>query len=281
MNASAPAKDPTGFYVAALRALQKAGVPFLVGGAYALERYTGVCRDTKDLDVFVHPRDSALALRALGAAGYSTELTFAHWLGKAFSGDDVIDIIFSSGNGCATVDDEWFAHAVEATVLGVSVELCPPEEMIWSKGFIMERERYDGADVAHLLRADAERLDWRRLLRRFGRHWRVLFSHLVLFGFIYPAERGRIPSWVMEALARRLGEESRRDAPSDPVCCGTLLSRAQYLVDVDTWGYRDARLVGPASMTEDEVAEWTAAIEGPPPTATGVVGQDHAAGSDR
>lgn len=281
MSASAPQPDPTGFYVAALRALQEARVPFLVGGAYALERYTGLFRDTKDLDVFVRPRDSVPALRALGAAGFGTELTFAHWLGKAFSGEDVIDVIFSSGNGCAPVDDEWFVHAVDATVLGVPVALSPPEEMIWSKGFVMERERYDGADVAHLLRANAERLDWRRLLRRFARHWRVLLGHLVLFGFIYPAERGRIPSWVMAALMRRLGEESRRDGPVEPVCCGTLLSRAQYLVDVEHWGYRDARLVPPASMTEDEVAEWTAAIEVPPPTATGVAGQEHAAGGDR
>ena len=26
------------------------------------------------------------------------------------------------------------------------------EESLWQKAFIMERERYDGADVAHLLR---------------------------------------------------------------------------------------------------------------------------------
>lgn len=281
MDVSAPPKDPTGFYVAAVHALQSAGVPFLVGGAYALECYTGLSRDTKNLDVFVRPQDSEAALRVLGAAGYRTELTFAHWLGKAYSGDDVIDIIFSSGNSCAPVDDEWFAHAVESTVLGVPVGLSPPEEMMWSKGFIMERERYDGADIAHLIRAQAERLDWRRLLRRFGRHWRVLFSHLILFGFIYPSESGRIPSWVMEVLTRRLAEESRRHAPVEPVCCGTLLSRAQYLVDVDTWGYRDARLLPPASMTEDEVAEWTAAIEISPPTATGVAEQDHAAGGNR
>jgi hypothetical protein len=58
------------------------------------------------------------------------------------------------------------------------------EETIWSKAFVMERERYDGADIAHLLRASAERLDWHRLLERFDAHWPVLLSHLILFGFI-------------------------------------------------------------------------------------------------
>ena len=28
----------------------------------------------------------------------------------------------------------------------------PAEEMIWSKAFIQERERFDGADIHHLLR---------------------------------------------------------------------------------------------------------------------------------
>ncbi len=62
--------------------------------------------------------------------------------------------------------------------------------MIWSKAFIMERERYDGADIAHLILACGRDLDWRRLLGRFGRRWRVLLSHLVLFGFVYPGGAG-------------------------------------------------------------------------------------------
>ena len=118
-------------------------------------------------------------------------------------------------------------------VLDRQVKLVPPEEMLWSKSFIMERERYDGADVAHLLHAAAERLDWQRLLTRFAGYWRVLFSHLVLFGFIYPVERARIPSWVMEELTRlRLEAETRTPAPTDRLCQGTILSRQQYLTDV-------------------------------------------------
>jgi hypothetical protein len=159
--------DRAAFYVTSLTALRDASVPFLVGGAYALERYTGIVRDTKDLDVFVRGRDCDAALRALAEAGYPTELTFPHWLGKAAWGDAVVDVIFSSGNGCAPVDDEWFRYAVDAEVMGVPVQLCPAEETIWSKAFIMERERYDGADVAHLLHARGPSLDWHRLLRRF------------------------------------------------------------------------------------------------------------------
>ena len=79
----------------------------------------------------------------------------------------------------AEVDEEWFTYASDGEILGVPVKLCPAEEMIWSKGYVQERERFDGADIAHLIRCRGEALDWGRLLRRFGDHWRVLFGHLI------------------------------------------------------------------------------------------------------
>ena len=114
--------------------------------------------------------------RPAHSAGYETELVFSHWLAKIRSPEGFIDVIFSSGNGVATVDDGWFEHATRGRVLGVPVKIAPAEETIWSKAFVMERERYDGADVAHLILAHGERLDWKRLLARFGPHWRVLLA---------------------------------------------------------------------------------------------------------
>ena len=242
-----------------MHGLEAHAIPFLVGGAYALERYTGIGRHTKDFDLFVHPRDVERALDVLGAAGCATDVPFPHWLAKAHCGDNVVDLIFSSGNGVALVDDDWFRHSVAEIVLDVPVRLIPAEEMIWSKAFIMERERYDGADVAHILRACADSLDWPRLLRRFGAGWRVLLQHLVLFGFIYPCERSRVPAAVMRELVGRLDGELTRPAP-DRVCQGTLISRAQYLVDVERWGYADPRLAPQGNMTEAERERWTAGI---------------------
>ena len=74
---------------------------------------------------------------------------------------------------------------------------------------------------------------------RFGDYWRVLLSHLILFGFVYPDKRQNIPAWVMEELMRRLSV-SRPNLQND-VCYGTLLSREQYLHDIERWKYRDAR----------------------------------------
>ena len=266
MNDACPAHLDRGtfaFYARSLKALNDAGVPFLVGGAYAFERYTAIARHTKDFDIFVRESDLDDVFMVLTATGCETSVTFPHWLGKARCGDDLVDIIFSSGNGVAKVDEQWFEHAVEEIVLGVPVQLMPAEEMIWSKGFIMERERFDGADVAHILHARAESLDWRRLLMRFGRHWRILLAHLTLFGFIYPSERARVPAWVMHELSRRLARETASVPVADatPVCRGPLLSRAQYLVDVDERGFRDARLTHESAMKESDVELWTEGIK--------------------
>ena len=128
----------------------------------------------------------------------------------------------------------------------------------------MERERYDGADIAHILRACAETLDWGRLLRRAGPHWRVLFSHLILFGYIYPGERHRIPAAVMNELLDRCRDEGPAALAEKRLCRGTILSRAQYLSDVHEWGYRDARLAPGGSMSAEDVSHWTAAIADDP-----------------
>jgi hypothetical protein len=247
------------FYRRAIGALNRADVPFLTGGAYALAHYTGIVRHTKDLDIFVRSDDVEHALEALVAAGYRTEITFAHWLGKAFSGTDFVDVIFSSGNGVAKVDDLWFAHAHPAHFLGEDVALCPPEEMIWSKAFVMERERFDGADINHLIRAAGHDLDWQRLLHRFGPHGRVLLSHLVLFGFVYPSERDAVPAWVMQELLGRLECESEVPPPDRHVCQGTLLSRLQYVTDLEEDQFEDARLDPESGMTAEQIGAWSQA----------------------
>jgi hypothetical protein len=252
--------DTAIFYRESMRTLAEAGIPFMVGGAYAFGVYTGIARHTKDLDLFLRPADVERALDQFRVEGYVPELTFPHWLAKVYCGEDCLDLIFRAGNGLCEVDDSWFERAREEEVLEERAFLTPPEEMLWMKAYIMERERFDGADVAHLIHSCAERLDWAHLLRRFGSHWRVLLSHLVLFGFIYPSERNRIPASVLSDLLQR-AQEQVNAAPGERVCRGTLISRAQYLPDVLDRGYRDGRLDSGSHMTPADIESWTAAIE--------------------
>jgi hypothetical protein len=250
--------SPRAFYIDALVQLGRTTIPFLVGGAFAFARYVHIDRGTKDLDIFIRPEDVQQALALFRGLGYRADLPFPHWLAKVHCGDFFLDLMFSSGNGVARVDDHWFDTPVEREVLGLQLRLCPPEEMIWSKAFVQERERFDGADVLHLLRQLGPSLDWQRLLARFGPHWRVLFSHIVLFGFVYPDQRHRIPAWVRDELTRRFAAEASDQATL--VCNGTLLSREQYLHDLTHLGYGDARIEPTGRMTHEETDIWTASI---------------------
>src|SRR4051812_1484750 len=220
-----PDRDTNAFYRRTLHVLSDARVPFLVGGSHALLNYTGIVRETKDFDLFIRHGDLDAGLEALREAGYHTEVTFPHWLAKAKQGNDVVDLVFSSGNGVCRVDDEWFTYATEADVLGMPVKIAPVEELLWQKSYVMERERYDGADVAHILRSCAETLDWDRLMRRFDPQWQLFLSYLILFGFIYPSERHRIPEWVTVELTTRLQQELSGPPSKDRICRGTLTSR--------------------------------------------------------
>jgi predicted nucleotidyltransferase len=240
-------------------ALQDAEIPFLIGGAYVVEVYAGVSRQTKDFDLYLRPQHVDLAIKALKRVGCKTEKTFPHWLAKAERGRDCVDLIYRAGNGLCEVDDLWFERAHNSNFLGLEVKLCAPEEMIWMKAYIMERERFDGADVAHILQSCADKLDWPHLVRRFGLDWRVLLSHLVLFGYIYPGERDKIPTAIIDDLIARLRSE-KGTAGANRICNGTLLSRKQYLLDVRERGFRDARLQARVHMNAKDIARWTKAI---------------------
>src|SRR6266516_4581328 len=251
--------SPNDFHRRSVAALQAANVPFLIGGAYVVEAFAGVSRRTKDFDLYIRPRHVRAAMDALAGAGYKAEMTFPHWLAKAARGRDCVDLIFRAGNGLCEVDDSWFERAHDDELLGLRVKLCAPEEMIWMKAYIMERERFDGADIVHILQSWADKLDWQYLIHPFGPDWRVLLSHLVLFGYIYPSERDKIPTAVVDDLIGRLRKEASA-AGRDRVCRGTLLSRKQYMLDIEERGFHDARLDQRVHMDSEDIAHWTRAI---------------------
>jgi hypothetical protein len=241
-----------------LRLLTEHGIEFLVGGYDAFKHHTGIDRATKDFDLMVRPSDVGSVLKLCQGSGYRAELMFSHWLAKIQQEEYFIDLIFNSGNGLCAVDDEWFSRAAESVVLDQPVKIIPLEELLWQKAYIMERERFDGADIAHLLLKNEARIDWDHLITRFGPDWRVLFSHLLLFGFIYPSRKNLIPRKVMDELLRRFNSDFEFDLSGAEICNGTFLSRNQYVSDVELDGFKDGRLDGRCAMTANQIAKWTA-----------------------
>jgi hypothetical protein len=225
----------------AMEALKHAGIRFVVAGAFSLYHYTGVWRYTKDLDLFLLPKDVEEALNVLRDMGYHTRIEAENWLAKAFKRSYMIDLIYGEGNWLHHVDEEWFRRGKRGTVLGVRTLIAPIEEVIHSKAYVADRGRFDGADIVHLIRASGGKLDWRHLYEKFGEHWELLFHYVTLFRFVYPSHKDYIPAWLTKELIARLKDDIDQPERSGKVCRGTLLDRLSYIHDVEEYGYHDPR----------------------------------------
>ncbi len=225
-------------YRDALRALLDGGVPFVVGGAFAIHRHTGIWRTTKDLDFFLPADAVPEALRLLRAAGFNTEIEDPVWLAKARRGEQFIDLITGLGNASLLVDTTWIARGIPETVLGIDCLVLAAEECIATKSFVAFRERFDGADVVHLIRTCAPELDWSRILALMGSHWELLYWSLVLFAYIYPARTAIVPAGVWSQLADRFETTVRHPDPAAP-SRGTLVDPRMFAIDAKEWGERD------------------------------------------
>jgi hypothetical protein len=227
------------FYAESLRLLDGTGIPFLVAGTFAVNCYTGINRPTKDLDIFCKPGDFPRILLRFKELGFETEIEDERWLAKVRKGACFFDVIFSSAAGVVTVNDQWFQESHPAEFYGMRVLLTPPTELIWSKALLQDRLRYDGADIAHLILRQSERIDWKRLLTYMEQYWEVLLIHILNFRFVYPSERHVIPRWLLDELLLRIREHADLPPSQIKVCRGRLLSPFDYKVDVTQWGFAD------------------------------------------
>jgi hypothetical protein len=228
-------------YREALTALNNSQIPYAVGAAFARYVYTSIWRQTKDLDVFLKPNDLRAALQVLGEAGFSTEIREKNWLAKAWKDGSFLDLIFGHGHGLLPIDDRSFEGVVREKVLGVETNLIPIEEMIASAAYVAGRNRFDGPEVIHLIRAVAGKLNWQRIMERLGDNRELLLWHLILFDFVYPGHARYLPQELMAELFDEAQARWKKRGRSTKAFRGTLLDPFSYTVDVEDWGYEDRR----------------------------------------
>jgi hypothetical protein len=154
VTSSAPLRLPEeqeSLFQQVLTLFEKERLPCAVAGAYALQQHTGICRFTKDLDVFLTPQDMTPALKHLREHGFEYEICDPIWLAKVHRDDYFVDLITGMSNAVITVDPSWIERAHPATIVGVKTKVLAPEELLASKLFVTRRERFDGADIAHVI----------------------------------------------------------------------------------------------------------------------------------
>ncbi|HET8749198.1 MAG TPA: hypothetical protein VFM42_00510 [Sphingomicrobium sp.] len=235
-----PTPAAEAFYSEVLRHMAKSDIPFLLSGTYALASYTGIDRPTKDVDVFAKAGDALKLLAWMKDEGFDVEIVDERWLARITRGKLFVDIIYNMPTVATHVTDEWFEGASETELFGAKVLLVPPTQFIWSKIFVQDHHRYDGADVAHMILKRHKDIDWQQLLSHLELYWEVLLISLLNFRFIYPSERDVIPKWLMDELLERLEDQSDVKGPGKKVCRGRIFSPRDYAIDVDEWGFSEA-----------------------------------------
>lgn len=225
------------FYTKILDIISKNKIPFMIGGGFAIFKYTGFKRPTKDLDIFCKAGDYPRILTILEKANIRVRILDERWLAQALENKTQVDFLFSSPNYLVTVDDSWLEHATDSELFGHKVKMIPQEELIWCKAYVQDRNRFDGADINHVILSSGKNLNWKRLLMRMENHWEILLSLILTFRFVYPSERDVVPKWLLEELDNRLKYQIKNPTPRDKICRGPLLSRTQYKFDITELGF--------------------------------------------
>ncbi len=218
-----------------LMVLNRDRVPYVVSGAFALQVHTGIGRATKDLDLFLTPEDMPAALRCLTRHGFRCKANDPVWLHKAHRHGFFIDLITGMSNAVITVNRSWIERSTPTMILDVRARVLAAEELLTSKLFVVRRERFDGADIAHIIYASQGRLDWERVLDLIQEHWEILLFALVLYRYVYPAHSHYVPSWVWQHLLVRFSNElTNRDPAAE--FRGSLVDDKMFAIDVAEWG---------------------------------------------
>jgi hypothetical protein len=215
-------------------------VPYAVSGAFALRHHTGICRSTKDLDLFVTASNCHGALGCLEQAGVECDVQDPVWLAKARRDGYFVDFITGMSNGLITVEDSWIERARPAVVYGVETRVLAPEELVASKIFVARRERFDGADIAHILYSTYGSFDWERELELVGEHWEMLLWALVLFRYVYPGQSHYVPAHIWSHLLRRF-ERAIREPDPQAAFRGSLVDDNMFAIDVNEWEMANLR----------------------------------------
>ena len=182
---------------------QRRGIPFALGGAFAVATYTGYWRNTKDLDLYVLPEYRERMVEVLtdvGLTDYFDEKPYDRWwIYRAHSGDTIVDVIWAMANHRAHIDELWMSGR-EVELRGSTLKVLPPEAMLWDKLYIMQRDRCDWPDVLNLLYAAGREIRWEYVVDRMGADAELLGGILKVFAWIAPGRARELPEWLWDRV---------------------------------------------------------------------------------
>jgi hypothetical protein len=218
-------------YRSVIAAASANNIPFAIGGALAALTYIGGWRNTKDLDIYAQGRDRDRLIQILSQLGlqdyYEVQSYDRRWIYRAHRGDIIVDVIWAMANQRSQVDQRWL-EGPEIEVDGERFRLLAPEEVIWSKLYVLQHDRSDWPDCLNVLYGVGDQLDWSKLISNVGSDLPLLSALVAVFSWIAPKRAHEFPPAVWDQLRLR--------APAEQIDHATTARRAS-LLDTRTWFY--------------------------------------------
>jgi hypothetical protein len=146
-----------------------------------------------------------------------------------------VDLISGMSNAVIVVDDTWIKRAQPAVIAGVQSQVLSAEDLLASKLFVTRRERFDGADIAHIIYRTKGKLEWERILEIARENWEILLWSLMLFRYVYPAHTDYVPAPLWQDLLSRYMHLVQHPNPKAPFR-GSLVDENIFAIDMKEWG---------------------------------------------
>jgi hypothetical protein len=147
----------------AAAALRDAGIPFAVGGGFAVWARGGPSSE-HDVDLMIREQDAARALDVLGDIGMRTERPPEGWLVKAYDDDVLVDLIYAPSG--VDVDDALFARCEEHNVHGMPMPVLPADVVLVSRLLALTEHHLDFEGLLAMARAVREQVAWDEVRER-------------------------------------------------------------------------------------------------------------------
>jgi hypothetical protein len=188
-------------------------IPFAIGGGMAAMAYAGQLRDARDIDFYIQPENREAMIQVVLDAGlldyYDRAPYDRNWIFRGFRDDLIVDVMWAMANQRAQVDAQWLKGPV-VSVDGLTFRLLRPEETLWTKLYVLQRDRCDWPDAINMLHSIGAELDWDYLLGRTAEDTLLMAALVKVFGWICPDRYNELPPPVLERLS--LAEATRGKA---------------------------------------------------------------------
>lgn len=191
-------------YKTVIDKVREKGIRFALGGGLAFSEYAGRIRNTKDLDLYIFPWDRERAAEACMEAGfkdyYEVQGYDRSWIFRSYKDPVIVDLIWTSPNHRFVVDPRWLTRGRDVEIRGTNLKLVPPEELIFAKLYVLQRDRCDWPDILNILYNMGQFLDWRHLIDRVGNDLPLLAGALTTFRWLSPERAAKLPAWIWERV---------------------------------------------------------------------------------